>query len=222
MLPNVEILYEDNHIIAIDKPPGMLSQGDSTGDLDVLTLIKEVIRQRDKKPGNVYLGLVHRLDRPVGGVMVLAKTSKAAGRLSRQIRERETRKIYRAVVQGALTPKEAALEHFLFKDKKSRVTTLVDSNAPQGKRAKLSYRVLAIEDERSLVEIDLETGYSHQIRAQLSAVGHPVIGDRKYGSTIAFAKGRIALYSKSITFMHPTRKSPLTITAEPPPNWPFN
>ena len=221
MLPKVEILYEDNHIIAIDKPPGMLSQGDSTGDLDVLTLVKELIRQRDQKPGNVYLGLVHRLDRPVGGVMVLAKTSKAAGRLSRQIRERETRKIYRAVVQGALTPKEAALEHFLSKDKKSRVTTLVDLSA-QGKRAKLSYRVLAIKNERSLVEIDLETGYSHQIRAQLSAVGHPLIGDRKYGSTIAFVKGRIALYSKSITFMHPTRKSPLTITAEPPSNWPFD
>ncbi len=213
--PRLPILLEDNHLLVIDKPFGLLSQADLSGDLDVLTVAKAMIKHRDQKPGNVFLGLVHRLDRPVGGVMVLAKTSKAAGRLSAQFRDRQTKKIYRATVAGALQPDEQTLRHFLVKDRASRITRAVGS-AEQGKRAELRYRVLRRSAGRSLVEVELITGLSHQIRVQLSAVGHPIIGDRKYGSTERAAPGRIDLFAHSLTFLHPIRRQPITVVAEPP------
>jgi 23S rRNA pseudouridine1911/1915/1917 synthase len=220
VLPPLEILFEDNHVIVIDKPFGMLSQGDLSGDLDALALVKEIIRRRDKKPGNVFLGLVHRLDRPVGGVMVIAKTSKAAGRLSAQFRERATRKIYLAVAAGTPSPEEAVLRHRLAKDRARRITRVVAEHEP-GRDAEIAYRLVDARRGRSLVEVELITGLSHQIRVQLAAIGHPIVGDRKYGSKVAYAPGRVALFARSLTFRHPVKKEPVTVTAEPPGDWPF-
>ena len=214
----LSVLHEDNHVIVIDKPPGMLSQADMSGDLDVLTVVKQLIKQRDAKPGNVYLGLVHRLDRPVAGVMIIAKTSKAAGRLSSQFRSREAKKKYRAVVEGCPDSDNGRLVHMLLKDRVTRVTRVVEQG---GKEARLSYRVIETRGSSSLVEVDLETGLSHQIRVQLSHIGHPIIGDRKYGSSrdLPGGPGVIALFSRSITFAHPTKKEPVTVTADPPKGW---
>lgn len=220
MTPTLPFLYEDNHVLVVHKPAGMLSQGDLSGDLDVLTAAKQIIKERDQKPGNVFLGLVHRLDRPVGGVMVTAKTSKGAARLSAQFRERSTTKIYWAVVQGRPELPEAELCHRLEKDSSTRITKVVDGT--RGKEARLRYRVLQSEPDRSLLEVQLITGLAHQIRAQLSAAGHPIAGDRKYGATLPYASGIIALYAKSICFSHPVTKEPVTVEAPLPPNWPFS
>ncbi len=215
MLPDLIFLHEDNHVLAVDKPPGILSQGDLTGDLDVLTLAKAIIKRRDRKPGNVYLGLVHRLDRPVGGVMIIAKTSKAAGRLSKQLRERETIKIYHAVVEGVPEPSTAELIHRLRKDRSKRITSVVGPGE-DGKEARLIYRVIEHRGDRSMVEVTLITGIAHQIRVQLSHIGHPIIGDRKYGSKTPSAGGKIALHATSITFQHPTKNQPVTISSDTP------
>jgi len=220
LLGNLEILFEDNHVLAVNKPPGMLSQSDLTGDLDLLTYAKETIRRRDNKPGNVYLGLVHRLDRPVGGTMLIAKTSKAAGRLSKQFRERETKKIYRAVVVGAVETASGTLRHRLSKDGAKRVTRVVGA-AETGKNAELNFEVMEKQNGKSLLEIELITGLSHQIRAQLSAMGHPVLGDLKYGAKAPLPGGNIALFAKSITFAHPTKNNAVTVAANPPENWPW-
>jgi 23S rRNA pseudouridine1911/1915/1917 synthase len=219
-LTQIPILYEDNHVLAIDKPAGLLSQADLSGDLDVLTAVKELLKRRDGKPGNVYLGLVHRLDRPVSGAMLLAKTSKAASRLSRQFRERETEKRYRAAVAGAPPADAAELVHSLAKDPAARVTRIVPTG---GKVARLAYRVLERRDSTSLLEVALLTGLPHQIRAQLAAIGCPVLGDRKYGapSHLRSGPGAIALYSRSISFRHPVRAETVTIEAPPPPHWPW-
>jgi 23S rRNA pseudouridine1911/1915/1917 synthase len=217
---DLPILFEDNHLLIIDKPAGMLSQGDLSGDLDVLTMAKQMIKARDQKPGNVFLGLVHRLDRPVGGVMVIAKTSKAAGRLSAQFRERTTEKIYLAVVEGIPNHPHAVLTHRLVKDRAARITR-VFTDHPEAKTAKLSYTVSGRGPDRSLLEIRLITGVSHQIRAQLSTIGHPIVGDRKYGAQRPFEKGIIALYAKRLTLVHPVTKTPITAEAKPPKNWPF-
>ncbi len=220
MQNTLEFLYEDNHMLAVYKPAGMLSQGDLTGDLDLLTLAKEIIKRRDHKPGNVYLGLVHRLDRPVAGAMIVAKTSKAAGRLSKQFRERSTKKIYRAVVEGCPRQDRATLTHRMQKDRARRMSRIVGPHE-QGKDAVLHYRVLKSGPDTSLVEVELVTGLSHQIRVQLSTMGCPILGDRKYGSTLVGGNGTIALYAHSISFRHPVKNEPITIVAGPPPNWPW-
>jgi 23S rRNA pseudouridine1911/1915/1917 synthase len=216
----IRILYEDNHVLAIDKPAGMLSQADLSGDLDVLTAAKELLKRRDGKPGNVYLGLVHRLDRPVSGAMLLAKTSKAAGRLSAQFRERETEKLYRAVVAGSPEADAGELTHNLQKDTAARVTRVI---AKGGKVARLRYRVLERRESASLLELELLTGLPHQIRAQLAAKGFPILGDRKYGapSHLPSGPGAIALYSRSIAFRHTVRDELVTVEAPPPPHWPW-
>ncbi|MCP4602546.1 MAG: RNA pseudouridine synthase [Proteobacteria bacterium] len=198
----------------------MLSQADLTGSLDILTLAKEIIRRRDEKPGKVYLGLVHRLDRPVGGVMVIAKTSKAAGRLSNQFRERTVKKVYWAVVNGIPRSEEATLKHRLQKDRAMRMTRVV-SPKEQGKDAELVYRIVDTRREKSLVEIDLKTGLPHQIRAQVAAIGHPVLGDRKYGAKAPISGGNIALFARSIAFLHPVKKEWQKVTANQPANWPW-
>jgi 23S rRNA pseudouridine1911/1915/1917 synthase len=204
----------------VNKPPGILSQGDLTGDLDVLTYAKEIIRRRDNKPGNVYLGLVHRLDRPVGGVMLIAKTSKAAGRLSKQFRERKTKKIYRAVVEGAVEKTMGSLKHRLAKDRSKRLTRVVGADEA-GKVAELHFEVVEKKSDKSLLEIDLITGLPHQIRAQLSAIGHPVLGDLKYSAKAPIPGGNIALFAKSITFLHPIKNTYVTVVADPQPDWPW-
>jgi len=220
----LNFLYEDNHILVIDKPFGMLSQKDLTGDLDVLTLAKEIIKRRDNKPGNVFLGLVHRLDRPVGGTMLIAKTSKAASRLSDQFRKRGITKIYNAVVEGVLKAKTGSLSHCLEKDRKTNITRVVQKNEG-GKEAKLNYKVMDAKQNKSqnksLLEIELITGLSHQIRVQLSNIGHPIIGDKKYESNSLWEPGKIALFSRSLSFVHPTKKDTITLECKAPKNWPF-
>ena len=213
------VLFEDNHVLVVEKPAGMLSQGDLSGDLDVLTVVKQFIKTRDRKPGNVYLGLVHRLDRPVGGVMVTAKTSKAAARLSAQFRERSCEKIYHAVVSGTPEPVERELRHRLEKDRATRVTRVVTGD--RGKEARLRFRVLETANDRSLLEVHLITGLSHQIRVQLAASGHPIAGDKKYGATLPYKPGVIALFAAAIRFAHPVSKEPITVTARVPNDWPF-
>jgi len=218
---DVPILFEDNHVLVVDKPAGLLSQADLGGDLDLLTVLREMLKRRDGKPGNVYLGLVHRLDRPVSGAMMLAKTSKAAARLSDQVRRRVLTKIYRAVVGGAVPPDERELVHDLIKDRATRVTRIAAPGEGGAKQARLCVRGLEMRDDRSLVEVRLITGLPHQIRAQLSAIGHPIVGDRKYGGAPEIAPGRIALYSARLEFDHPVRREPVVATASPPGHWPW-
>ena len=193
------ILYEDNHIIVVYKFSGILSQSDSTKDLDMVSIVKTYLKDRYHKPGNVYLGLVHRLDRPVKGVMVFAKTSKAAARLSKQIRNGQMHKKYYAVVEGILKEKEGILENKIEKIDNKKV--LIDSQ--NGKEAKLKYKVIKEKDNLSLVDINLLTGRYHQIRLQFSSRNHPLYGDTLYGSKY---KGDLALISYSLSFIHPTTK----------------
>lgn len=193
------ILYEDNHIIVVYKFSGILSQSDNTKDLDMVSIIKTYLKDRYHKPGNVYLGLVHRLDRPVKGVMVFAKTSKAAARLSEQIKNSQMHKKYYAVVEGIFKEKEGILENKIEKIDNKKV--LIDS--PNGKEARLEYKVLKEKDNLSLVDINLLTGRYHQIRLQFSSRNHPLYGDTLYGSKY---KGDLALISYSLSFIHPTTK----------------
>ena len=217
----LNILYEDNHVIAIDKPARMLVQGDSTGDPDLLGVVREFIKKRDHKPGNVFLGLVHRLDRPVSGAIIIAKTSKGASRLSETIRSRQMTKIYHAIIEGIADHEHGELVNNLKKDRAKRITSVV---ATGGKEAKLTYRVLRRERDRTFVEINLITGAPHQIRAQFSHIGHPIVGDVKYGAEESdeIEVGTIALHSHIIRCKHPTRDEEIEILSNPPASWGIN
>lgn len=211
---DVPIDYEDNHLLVVIKPPGLPTQADQSGACDLLTYLKDDLKQRHNKPGNVFLGLVHRLDRPVGGVMVFAKTSKAASRLAAQIRERTFGKTYLAEVTGCPETETGRLEHYLVKEARTNTVQVVASAVPHAKWACLEYQVLAQREQTALVRIELLTGRPHQIRVQLAAIGHPLVGDRKYGSESTGTAGRdIALRSHEIRFQHPTTQEPLTFTA---------
>ena len=198
---DLDVLYEDNHIIVVVKPCNVLSQSDNTKHLDMLTIIKSYLKEKYNKPGNVYLGLVHRLDRPVSGVMVFAKTSKAASRLSKQIANHEFKKSYLAVVHGILNEKEGKLVNYILKenDNSSKITVKQD-----GKIAKLKYVVLEEnkKENLSLIDIDLETGRHHQIRVQFANIKHPLYGDQRYGFQ---DKKQIALHAYKIKFIHPVQ-----------------
>ena len=202
-----EIIFEDNHLIVAVKPAGVLSQADGSPAPDMLTILKDYIKVKYNKPGAVYLGLLHRLDRPVSGLMVFAKTSKCASRISEQIRERKVTKRYRAVVEGTFNELSGTLTHYALKDPKTNNTRIFEpGKAPKdAKPVKLSYSVTATAEykgrEVSLVEIDLHTGRSHQIRTQLKHIGHPLLGDARYGSGLF--KGDIALESCLLGFKHP-------------------
>lgn len=200
---NLNILYEDNHIIVAIKEPGVLSQADNTNHPDMLTIIKKYLKEKYHKPGNVYLGLVHRLDEPVGGVMVFAKTSKAASRLSNQIRENKMHKSYYAIVHGYFDERESFLEDKIEKLDNKKVLL----NTPNGKDAKLFYKVIKEKDNYSLLDIDLITGRYHQIRLQLSSRNHPIYADNLYGKK---EKDDIALFAYKLSFIHPTTKEELT------------
>ncbi len=203
MKNNLNILYEDNHIIVVIKPYNILSQSDNTNDLDMLTIIKNYIKEKYNKPGNVYLGLVHRLDRPTGGIMVFAKTSKAASRLSKQIKDDKFTKKYLAVVHGTFTKKEGTLENYIKKtDDNSSVVTAKE----EGKYAKLDYKVLKEKDDLSILDITLYTGRHHQIRVQLSNIGHPLYGDQRYGRQ---DRKQLALFAYHLEFYHPVTKEKL-------------
>lgn len=207
---DITIVFEDNHVLVAIKPAGVLSQADGSDAPDMLTLLKEYLKVTYNKQGNIYLGLLHRLDRPVSGVMVFAKTSKCASRISEQIRERKVTKRYRAVVEGVFKETSGTLSHYALKDPKTNNTKIFEAGkAPKdAKPVKLSYNVVAVGDFKgkkvSLVEIDLHTGRSHQIRTQLCHIGHPLLGDARYGSGIY--KGDIALESFVLGFDHPTTR----------------
>lgn len=198
----IQILYEDNHLLVVVKPIGVLSQSDGSQTPDMLTLLKQDLKVRYHKPGNVYLGLVHRLDKDVGGVMVFAKTSKAAARLSEQIRQHQFSKTYWAIVEGTLVNKEGILEDYI--EKKEYYSVI--SDATHGKFARLSYQVKQQNQSNSLLEISLETGRHHQIRLQFSSRNHPLLGDKRYGNT---KKYPIALYAIKLSFYHPITKEKL-------------
>ena len=207
-MTNLNILYEDNHIIVVIKPVNVLSQADNTNDEDMLTLIKKYIKEKYQKPGNVYLGLVHRLDRPVGGIMVFAKTSKAASRLSDQIRNNQMHKSYYAVVHGILQNKEGTLKNKIEKLDNKKV--LIDT--PNGKEAILNYKVIKEKDNLSLLDINLVTGRYHQIRLQFANIDHPLYGDNLYGKK---DNKNIALFAYKLSFLHPTTKEELTFEVKP-------
>lgn len=200
----LNVVYEDNHIIVVEKPCNIPSQADKTGDDDMLTLIKAYIKEKYNKPGEVFLGLVHRLDRPVGGIMVFARTSKAASRLSESIRKNEFTKRYLAVVNGKFENKKGTLEDYLFKDEALNKSRVVSKDKKGAKLARLNYEVLEEGgDNTSLVKIDLETGRHHQIRVQFSNAGHALIGDQKYGKSMPGVQ--IALWAYELEFKHPTK-----------------
>ena len=211
----LKVIYEDNHIIVVEKIPNVPSQEDKTGDVSMMTLIKDYLKEKYNKPGNVYLGLVHRLDRPVGGVMVFAKTSKAASRLSNEVREKVFKKEYLAVVDGKLEKEKGTLENYLYKDVKKNTSYVVDKNEKQAKFAKLDYEVLKYDEKEnlSLLKINLHTGRHHQIRVQLSNIGHSIYGDQRYGR---IGKNKqIALWAYKLTFLHPTKKEKMEFVSMP-------
>lgn len=209
-MDNINVLYEDNHLLVVVKPAGIPSQSDISGDTDMLTLLKDYIKVKYNKPGNVYLGLVHRLDRPVSGVMVFARTSKAAARLTEQIKKGTFKKLYHLVCEGK--PSGGRLEHYLRKDFKTNIVKSVPQGTNGGKFAMLDYKVLETQNNKSLCEVDLITGRSHQIRVQFASIGHPLVNDMKYNKN-AKPGHWISLYSHSITLMHPTKKEQMTFTA---------
>ena len=212
----INIIYEDNHLLVVEKPINVPVQEDSSKDLDFLTILKDFIKKRDNKPGNVYLGLIHRLDRPVGGIMVFAKTSKCASRMSEQVRNRTFKKTYFAIVEGKVESK-ATLVDKLLKDTKNNIVK-VDKN---GKEAILDYELIEYKDALSLVKINLKTGRSHQIRVQFSSRGHALYGDQKYNTNSKVGE-QIALFSNSITFNHPITKQKLTFKIDLPNRKPWN
>ena len=209
-MQNLKILFEDNHIIVVEKTPNIPSQSDKTGDIDMLTLVKQYIKEKYNKPGNVYLGLVHRLDRPVGGIMIFAKTSKAASRLSDEVREKVFKKKYLAVVDGKIEKTKGSLENYLYKDERNNMSKVVNKDKKNAKLAKLDYEVLFYDEVKnlSLLKINLHTGRHHQIRVQLSNFGHSIFGDQKYG-TRGTGK-QIALWAFELTIEHPITKEELT------------
>ena len=208
----IDVIYEDNHILVVIKPQNIPTQEDSSGDKDMLTLVKEYIKEKYNKPGNVYVGLVHRLDRPTGGVMVFAKTSKAAARLSEAIKNNELTKNYLTVVNGEPRVHQQKLTDYLKKNEKTNMVTVVGSAVSGAKYAELNYETLATEQNTSLVKVDLITGRSHQIRAQFSNMGNPVYNDFKYG---AKTKGNLMLWAYKLVLIHPVTQKKMTFTVLP-------
>lgn len=217
LIKKINVIYEDNHIIVVEKPINVPTCEDDSKDIDLLSLVKFYLKEKYNKPGNVYLGLVHRLDRPVGGIMVFAKTSKAASRLNEQIRENKIEKKYYCVVSGILKNKSDILKDYLLKD--SKMNKVVVNK--KGKYAELDYKVLAEKENLSLIEVNLHTGRSHQIRVQFSSRNYPLFGDQKYNKK-AIVGEQIALYSFSLSFKHPISKEVMTFSLDKPNRYPFD
>ena len=223
---DLKVIYEDNHLLVVEKPVNILSQADNTKDLDMVSMCKAYVKEKYNKPGNVYIGLVHRLDRPVGGVMIFAKTSKAASRLSDQVRTRTMKKTYKAVVVGRCEQAGDYVD-YLYKNTKTNMVKVVDKSNKEGKRASLSYRLLGgaysknDKMEYSLVEIDLHTGRPHQIRVQFSSRKHPLYGDQRY-SKLSKVGQQIGLWAARLELVHPTNKEVMVFEAELPDSYPWN
>lgn len=211
-----DIIFEDNHLIVINKPVGRLVQGDSTGDEPLSETIKTYIKHKYNKPGNVYLGVVHRLDRPTSGVLVFAKTSKALSRLNKQFSERQTQKIYWAMVKTKPEQEKDRLIHYLKRNPKQNKSYAYPKEIPKSKQAVLNYKLLKSLKHYHLLEIELETGRHHQIRSQLSAIGSPIKGDLKYGAKRSNPNGGIHLHAKKLCFIHPTKQERLCFEADLP------
>lgn len=212
------ILYEDNHLLVVAKPPDVPTMGVTDNRASVLAMARGYVKQRDRKPGNVYLGVVSRLDTPVSGVLLLAKTSKAASRLTDQFRERDVAKTYWAIVEGKLARPRGKLVDFVAHDDRAQRMAVVGEATPQAKKAVLSYRRMKSFGKATLVEVRLETGRKHQIRVQLAHAGHPILGDRKYGAKQPFPSG-IALHGRRLEIVHPVLHEPMQFIAPLPPAW---
>lgn len=211
-MKDLNVLYEDNQIIVVEKKPNILSQSDETKDIDMLSLVKEYVKVKYNKPGNVYIGLVHRLDRPVGGIMVFARTSKAASRLSEEIKNGVFNKTYLLVVDGIIEKKDGTLEDYLYKDEKERRSFVVKKDHKDAKLATLNYKVLGYFDDKSIVKVNLITGRYNQIRVQFANINHPIYGDQKYGIE---NKEQIRLYAYMLEFNHPVTKEKLSFKLLP-------
>ena len=213
-----KVIYVDNHIIAVIKPTGLLTQTDRNGDESLIDQTRQWIKKKYNKPNNIFLSLVHRLDRNVSGVVLFARTSKAASRLCKQFREGTTKKYYRAIVLGKLKQARATLVHYLRKGK-SLKATVFPRETPTAKRSELSYEVIDLLGKNTLVEVILSTGRFHQIRAQMAFIGHPIMGDIKYGASIPLLNQEIALYACKLVFNHPISNEEITLTAPKPKTW---
>jgi len=215
------VLFEDNHCIAVVKPHGQLTQSDYTGDVSLMRDVRAFIKERDAKPGDVFIGLLHRLDRPVGGVVLFAKTSKGASRLSAQFRERRVKKTYRAVVEGKPANAQGEVRHWLRKDDDANIVRVVPAGTPDAKEAVLTYKVLQTattpEGVRSLVEVYPETGRPHQIRVAMASLGTPIVEDGKYGASSSHGEvaGAIALFAHRLEFFKPVGDDPIAVEATP-------
>ncbi len=214
-MSKLNILYEDNQIIVVEKPVNIPSQSDKTGDMDLLSMVKEYIKEKYQKPGNVYVGLIHRLDRPVGGVMVFAKTSKAAARLSNQVREKQFEKTYLVIVNGKMEKKADHLQDYLLKNEKTNMSRVVKEGTKNSKLASLDYEVLKYQEDinLSVLKVHLHTGRHHQIRVQLSSRNHSIYGDQKYGGR--GHRKQIALWAYELKFYHPVTNELLTFHSIP-------
>ncbi|KYG91828.1 RluA family pseudouridine synthase [Metasolibacillus sp. FSL H7-0170] len=219
---HIPILYEDNHLIIVEKPINIPVQQDDTNDPDLLTILKQDIKTRYNKPGNVYLSLLHRLDRPVGGAIVFAKTSKAASRMSDLFRKKDIERGYLAVVRRQVKKEADILVHYLWKDQKKNMVFAKKANDKEAKKAILHYHVVARQSDLTLVKVKLETGRSHQIRVQFQQIDHPLYGDQKYGPEVNKKGQQIALWAHTLSFIHPVTKERITVKSEPPNKHPWN
>ena len=215
---DLDVLFEDNHLLVINKQSGVLVQGDATGDKPLVEICKEYIKVNYQKPGDVFLGVVHRLDRPVSGVVVFARTSKALERMNALFKNRETKKIYWALVDKRPPRDEDTLIHWLVKDEKKNKTTAYKREHPEGSRSELSYRVIGYQSGFYLLEVNPITGRPHQIRVQLASMGCPIVGDVKYGYREPNQDASICLHSHGLQFVHPVKKEPISIAASLPKN----
>lgn len=212
----VEILYEDNHIIAVYKRSSDLAQGDRTGDVSLDTEVKKYLGEKYKKPGDVFLGVVHRLDRPVSGVLLYARTSKALERLNEMFRDKQVKKTYLAIVKERPPEEEATITHYLKKNETQNKSYVYDTEVKGSKMASLTYRLKGRSERFYMLEIELHTGRHHQIRAQLAKIGCPIKGDLKYGFARSNEDGSISLFARKVEFIHPVKKEPVTILAHFP------
>jgi 23S rRNA pseudouridine1911/1915/1917 synthase len=213
------VLYEDNHLIAVYKPARVLVQADTGGETCLMDEVKKYLKEKYQKKGKVFLGLLHRLDRPVSGIVLFAKTSKGAGRLSEQFRNHSIRKIYQAVVEGKPKNNQQSLVNFLKKDEQKNKVSVFDKEVPGSQRAELFYKILQSHKKYSLLEIELKTGRSHQIRAQLAHIGCPIVGDVKYGASNPLVDKSIGLSAVELTFKLPTQEEMKTIKIESIESW---
>jgi 23S rRNA pseudouridine1911/1915/1917 synthase len=213
-----DIVYEDNHLIIVNKKSGVLVQGDETGDTPLSEHVKAYLKEKYNKPGNVFAGVVHRLDRPVTGLVVLAKTSKALERMNKLFQEKDIQKIYWAIVKNKPKQEEATLVHWLIKNPQKNITTAYPKETKEGQKSELSYKLLAEKNGYYLLEVNPKTGRPHQIRTQLSYIGCPISGDLKYGDPEANPDKSINLHARKLEFIHPVKKEPLTVIAGLPEN----